>query len=101
MMRNSIKQLRVQNNGQPVDLNLQDVKNVVIYGDPAISVTIYENGNPTGLNLAANGVYVLFGVTGFGGLAPSIWPNQELTTIQLNIVNNGASLATLTVKEIY
>jgi len=51
MMRNSIKQLRVQNNGQPVDLNLQDVKNVVIYGDPAISVTIYENGNPAGCPL--------------------------------------------------
>ena len=100
-MRNNIKTLKVPNNGQPVDLNLQDVKNVVIYGDPAISVTIYENGNPTGLPLAANGVYVLFGVTGFGGLAPSIWTNEEPTTIQLNIVNNGASTATLTVKEIY
>ena len=100
-MRNSIKKLRVNNSGEPVSLNLQDVKNVVIYGDPAISVTVYENGNPTGLPLAANGVYVLFGVTGFGGLAPSIWPNQEPTTIQINIINTGASAATLTVKEIY
>ena len=100
-MYNSIKQLRVPDSGEPVSLNLQDVKNVVIYGDPVISVTVYENGNPTGLTLANNGVYVLFGVTGFGGLAPSIWPNQELTTIQLNLVNNGAAPATVTVKEIY